>query len=79
MVGINSYPRQPLNVCVQDAKEMGAALSMPEYAFDVSMLLNEQVTRRCLKEKPEAFFRSQAETYLFYFSGTAGLPMLESS
>jgi eukaryotic-like serine/threonine-protein kinase len=69
VVGIDAYPSQPLTVCVHDAIEMGSALAMPEYGFTVSKLLDHEATRRSLKKTLEAFFRTVASTYLFYFSG----------
>jgi serine/threonine protein kinase len=69
VVGIDSYPLHPLKVCVADAIEMTAALTMEEYRFNVSTLYNEQATRKALRKSLEAFFRSQADTYVFYFAG----------
>lgn len=69
VVGVDSYPRQPLRVCVHDASEVDAALSMPEYGFAVQRLLDKDVTRKALRRRLESFFRTQAKTYLFYFSG----------
>ena len=42
---------------------------MPEYDFTVSSLLDSEVTRRSLRQKLDSFFRTGANTYLFYFSG----------
>lgn len=69
VAGVNSYPTMPLSVCVDDAKEMCAVLSMPEYGYDVETLLNESVTRRQLSESLVTLFRTKAEDYLFYFAG----------
>jgi len=69
VVGIDSYPQLPLRVCVHDATEVSAALSMPEYGFAVEHLLNKDATRKDLRRRLESFFRTQAKTYLFYFSG----------
>lgn len=69
ITGVNSYPTMPLNVCVDDAKEVSAALAMPEYGYNVKTLLNEAVTRRQLKEALDTLFRTEADDYLFYFSG----------
>jgi serine/threonine protein kinase len=69
VVGINSYPWQPLEVCVNDAHEMMATLSMPEYGFDVFPLIDQDATRKKLLESLNSFFRTPADTYLLYFTG----------
>jgi serine/threonine protein kinase/uncharacterized caspase-like protein len=69
IVGIDNYPSQPLRVCTHDAIEMAAAMSMPEYGFSVTTLLNADCTRKNLRQKLEALFRGSAEVFLFYFSG----------
>jgi serine/threonine protein kinase len=69
VVGIDNYPTQPLRVCTHDAREMAAAIALPEYGFAASMLLNEECTRKNLRQRLESLFRTPAESYLFYFSG----------
>ena len=69
VVGINNYPWQPLDVCVNDASEMAATLSMPEYGFDVKQLLDSEADRKGLLHQLDEFFRTPADTYLFYFTG----------
>ncbi len=69
VVGIDTYPTNPLDVCVHDAVEVAAILSMPEYGFDVSKVFNADASRRNLKMKIDALFRSSADSYLLYFSG----------
>ena len=66
VVGIDSYSQQPLRVCAHDASEVAAALSMPEYGFDVQLILNKDATRKALRKRLEAFFRTQAKTYLSF-------------
>jgi hypothetical protein len=68
-VGINCYPGDPLRVCVHDAQQVAECLSMPEYGFAVSMLLDDQASRRLLMKQLGEFFRTDAGAYLFYFSG----------
>ena len=69
VVGIDSYALHPLKVCVHDAQEMRAALSMPEFGFTVSELFNADATRKALRKSLEEFFRSSADVFVFYFSG----------
>jgi serine/threonine protein kinase len=69
VIGVNSYPWQPLEVCVNDAHEMMAVLSMPEYGFEVYPLLDFDAKRKQLLQKLDDFFRTEAETYLLYFTG----------
>ena len=69
VTGIDSYPSQPLKVCTHDAKEIAAAISMPEYGYSTTTLLNEKCTRKSLRSALESLFRSAAEAYFFYFSG----------
>jgi serine/threonine protein kinase len=69
VIGVNSYPWQPLDVCVNDANEMMATLSMPEYGFDVFPLFDRDATRKKFLESLNTFFRTPADTYLFYFTG----------
>ncbi len=54
---------------MHDAMEVSAVLSMPEYNFSVTTLLNENASRRAMKEQLDQLFRSQADSFLFYFSG----------
>jgi serine/threonine protein kinase len=69
VVGIDTYPNQPLQVCTRDANEMAVLLSMPEYGFKCTTLLNTECTHKHLRQQLENLFRSVADTYLFYFSG----------
>ena len=69
VVGIDNYPTQPLQVCTHDAREIAAAIAMPEYGFAATTLLNEACTRKNLRQRLESLFRTPAESYLFYFSG----------
>jgi len=48
---------------------MAEVLEMPEYGFEVFLILDKYAKRRYVKRELENFFRSGAETYLFYFSG----------
>jgi hypothetical protein len=69
VVGIDVYPNQPLQVCTRDANDMAVLLSMPEYDFKCTTLLNTECTGKLLRQHLENLFRSAAGTYLFYFSG----------
>ena len=69
VVGINDYPNTPLESCVHDAIEVGAFLSMKEYGFTVTTLLNQDASRRAVKEHLDQLLRCNADSFLFYFSG----------
>jgi len=69
VVGVNDYPQDPLAFCVRDAEEIAAALSMPEYLFEVQTLLNQDATRRQAKAAIEDLLKQDAEFIIFYFSG----------
>lgn len=69
IVGINDYPGAPLSHCITDATEMAAVLEMPEYAFKVSILLNEQATRRAILQELTVLRARHPDLLLFYFSG----------
>lgn len=58
VIGIDTYPTDPLSVCVHDAVEISAILSMPEYGFQVAHLLNDDATRRNVKTSIDALFRA---------------------
>jgi serine/threonine protein kinase len=68
IIGIDSYAVKPLRFCVQDAQEMAAVLSMPEFGFDVEILLDSLASRRELLKRLNELFASDADI-LLYFAG----------
>jgi eukaryotic-like serine/threonine-protein kinase len=69
IVGINTYPFSPLSNCVNDAQEIAFLLEQPEYGFDVTLLLDQQVTRRSLRMALTALFSGAPNFVVLYFAG----------
>jgi len=69
VVGVDAYPGNPLTKCVKDARDVSATLQLQEYGFQVTELLDEEVTRRRFAEYVNIFFREEADFYVLYFSG----------
>src|SRR5579863_9424367 len=69
VVGVDAYPGNPLTQCVKDARDVSTTLQQPEYRFQVTELIDEEVTRRRFTEYLNIFFREEADFYLLYFSG----------
>ncbi len=69
IIGIDEYPTQPLRSATNDAEEVASMLTMAEYAFDVTLLLNKDATRRTLLQQLDAVFSNQPEFVIIYFAG----------
>ena len=74
IVGIDDYPKAPLQGCVKDAQNMCDVLAANEDGspnFECRTLLAPKcdVTRVVLKENIKELFAYEAEVALFYFSG----------
>ncbi len=70
IIGINDY-EEPLNYCVNDAKEFKAAIEKNydgKTNFEVDLQI-KIATKAQLKDKIESFFKKDAETALLYFAG----------
>lgn len=69
VVGIDSYPSDPLRFCVDDATEVARLLQSSEYSFSTTTVLDAAATRQRLRSELDALFATPAESYLFYFAG----------
>lgn len=74
IVGINDYPKSPLNGCIVDAKRINELISRNQDGtpnFDCKVLTSdiESITRSSLKESLTALFKDEADMAFFYFSG----------
>lgn len=71
IVGINDYepPISMLSYCARDAEELAAALAMPEYQFEVSLLVDSEAGRIAIKRQLRALAQTPADLRLFYFAG----------
>ncbi len=69
IVGVNAYSSEPLDFCVNDARDLSTVVQAPEYSFATRLLLDEQVTRRQLLEELEIARLANPELFLFYFAG----------
>lgn len=73
VVGINEYPRNPLNSCVNDACKLDKILKKngdgsPNFA---TKLIKDpaKTTRSCLRYDIDELFKGEPDIALFYFSG----------
>lgn len=74
VVGIDSYPRTPLNGCVSDAKAIGRSLARHHdqgLNFQVDTLLSSEaaVTHQALADRVERLFERKNDVTVFYFAG----------
>lgn len=72
LVGVGDYAHAdapPLDFSVSDAEEIAHALTMPEYGYTVTTLLDEQATRSGVLHALRQLFEGDAEHLLVYFSG----------
>jgi hypothetical protein len=74
IVGIDSYPDAPLAGCVNDANDVASCLSLPQYDFDSTLILNGRATRaEVLKQLHRIAYAEEhygeESTLLFYFAG----------
>ncbi|MEU5871925.1 protein kinase [Glycomyces sp. NPDC047369] len=74
IVGIDSYPDAPLAGCVRDASDVASCLSLPQYDFDSTLILNDRATRtEILKQLHRIAYADEhygeESTLLFYFAG----------
>lgn len=69
VVGINTYPDNPLRNCVNDAEEIAGVLEMPEYGFKVTTLLDQNATRRTMLSELQSLFSGTPDFVVFYFAG----------
>ena len=79
VVGVDDYSQTPfddLELCTHDAQAIAEALSMPEYGFEIDLLLDQNATRAAVLEALSGEFDSELETYAFFFAGHGGLGRL---
>lgn len=72
LIGIDNYPNNKLNACVNDAKSLGESLEYnfdESKNFDVDYILNENGTRANIRKHIKDLFKGNDEIALFYFSG----------
>lgn len=74
VVGIDAYPRNPLNGCVADAKAIGSLLARDHdqaLNFQVDTLLSQDVpvTHQRLSDRVEQLFARATDVTVFYFAG----------
>src|SRR6266851_1508112 len=74
VVGIDDYPRSPLQGCVNDATEIARLLrtqqdGSPNFECQILTAPPFPITRAILKGKVEDLFRDEADVALLYFSG----------
>jgi serine/threonine protein kinase len=74
IVGIDSYQDAPLSGCVNDATNVADCLSMPEYGFGSTVILDAEASRAAiLRQLHEAAHAEEpfgpGSTLLFYFAG----------
>lgn len=71
VIGIDSYPGQPLYGCVNDANEISSYLSLEQYGFDTRKLLNAKASRsNILEELARLAYRDdEREMLVVYFAG----------
>ncbi|MEU9641826.1 caspase family protein [Streptomyces sp. NPDC048188] len=74
IVGIDTYQGAQLFGCVNDAKDVASCLSLEQYDFDSTLLLNSQATRGNIRRHlHELAYSAEGEEasdiLLFYFAG----------
>jgi len=74
VVGIDDYPKSPLNGCVNDAIEIGSKLETngdgsPNFGVSRLTSNDKEVTSARLMTALKSLFQDDAETALFYFAG----------
>jgi uncharacterized caspase-like protein len=74
IVGIDNYPKSPLDGCVNDAKAIANTLETngdgsPNFSVRLTTSLNTDVTRSSLREAIEELFSGESDMALLYFSG----------
>lgn len=69
VVGIDSYPHNPLNNCVSDAEEIAGLLEQKEYGFEVVTLFDEKADRRSILSALHSMFTDDSSFITFYFAG----------
>lgn len=73
LIGINKYPGQPLNGCVNDVTEMASALvAYHGFSFeDIRLLVDERATAAGIRERLDWLVSSvgPADTIYLHFSG----------
>ena len=67
VVGIDEYRIKPLSGCVNDATSVADILKQSNYGFDVTVLLNSEVTRRTLRTELKKVLDSDFS--VIYFAG----------
>ena len=74
IVGIDDYPKHPLNGCVNDANAISTILETngdgsPNFDVKIITSPNLVVSRSTLREAIESLFAGDSDMALFYFSG----------
>jgi hypothetical protein len=69
VVGISEYSTDPLEFCASDAQAVQEILTMPEYSFEVTTLLDGQAMRHAIVEEVQKLLESSSDNLFFYFSG----------
>lgn len=77
LVGINDYPGQPLNGCVNDVRDMAEFLvdSCGFRSGDIRLLVDSRATTANIRERTEWLLRNAApgDRLLFHYSGHGAL------
>ncbi|WP_169989187.1 protein kinase domain-containing protein [Microbispora sp. H10836] len=69
-VGIDEYEGDDrLDLCVADATEVAEYLGLPQYGFEVDLLINGEATRPNLRRTLISAMQDDLEFFIFYFSG----------
>ena len=72
VVGIDNYPTDKLNCCVNDANEVAKLLEFNEDEkrnFSIKLLTDANATKRKIKKALEIIYSDDTDVGLFYFSG----------
>lgn len=69
IVGIDEYMDNPLQCCVNDAKQFAELLTIKEYGFTVNLLINQDATRRKILDAIENTLKENPDLFLFFFAG----------
>ncbi|MFI9594550.1 caspase family protein [Nonomuraea sp. NPDC052265] len=69
-VGIDEYAGDArLDLCVADATAVAEYLGLPQYGFEVELIINAEATRSNIKRALGAAMKENLDFFVFFFSG----------
>lgn len=76
LLGISDYGVDPLPLVMKDIEGLDAILRMPEYGYEVKVVINENAKTANIRREIASVLSDNPESVIIYFSGHGGVTRL---